>query len=91
MSTRNERVDADRRLERIWWLGSLTLDLHRVHRIAAKMSPLCFVPTRTRAFYTAYMAHEQPLSDVKIFGACPYTATKADLLTCWRADPKRIN
>ena len=40
MSTRNERVDADRRLDRIWWLGSVTLDLHRVHRIAAKMSRL---------------------------------------------------
>lgn len=90
MSTRNERVDADKRLERIWWLGSVTLDLHRVHRIAAKMTPICFVPTRTR-IYDAYFSHERPLSDVEILGDYPYTATKDDLMTCWRADPKRIN
>lgn len=40
MSTRNERVDWDRRFARIWFLGRLTLDLSRAHRIAAKMAGL---------------------------------------------------
>ena len=94
MSERLDRLDADRRQERVWALGAILHDASRVERIAAKQDwpYLCVrASALERDVYERFHERLKPLSPIHgRMNGVPFSVSQDTLMALWRADSRRV-
>ena len=83
-----DRLEADRRRERLWDLGGILFDANRATRIAAKqdwhrlLTPELEI---ARDVYAQMVAPAEPLSDITGWiGGVPFHVSREQLRRVWR-------